>query len=41
MFDALEGHNGSVRILGLRITNFQFAEDIIISADVDEEADAF
>ena len=38
MCEALDDHEGSVSIGGRLITNFRFADDIVVNADVEEEA---
>ena len=38
MCEALDDHEGSVSIRGWLITNFRFADDIIINAEVEDEA---
>ena len=39
MCEALDDHEGSVSIGGQFITNFRFADDIVVNADEEEEAD--
>ena len=39
MCEALDDHEGSVSIGGRLITNFRFADDIIVNAEEEEEAD--
>ena len=39
MCEALEDHEGSVSIGGRLITNFRFADDIVVNAEEEEEAD--
>ena len=39
MCEALDNHEGSVSIEGRLITNFRFAENIVVNADEEEEAD--
>ena len=36
--EALDDHQGSVSIGGRRITNFRFADDIVVNAEEEEEA---
>ena len=38
MCEALDGHEGSVNIGGRFITNFRFADDIVVNAEEEEEA---
>ena len=38
MCEALDDHEGSVSIGGRLITNFRFADDIVVNAEEDEEA---
>ena len=38
MFEALDDHEGSVSIGGRLITNFSFADDIVVNAEEEEEA---
>ena len=38
MCEALDDHEGSVSIGGRLITNFQFADDIVVNAEEEEEA---
>ena len=38
MCEALDDHEGSVSIRGRLITNFRFADDIVINAEEEEEA---
>ena len=38
MCEALDDHEGSVSIGGQLITNFRFADDIVVNADEEEEA---
>ena len=38
MYEALDDHEGSVSIGGRLITNFRFANDIVVNAEVEEEA---
>ena len=38
MCEALDVHEGSVRIGGRLITNFRFADDIVVNAEEEEEA---
>ena len=38
MFEALDDHEGSVSIGGRLITNFRFADDIVVNAEEEEEA---
>ena len=38
MCEALDDHEGSVNIGGQRITNFRFADDIVVNAEEEEEA---
>ena len=38
MCEALDGHEGSVRIGGRLITYFSFADDIVVNAEEEEEA---
>ena len=38
MCEALDDHEGSVRIGGRLITNFRFADDIVVNAEENEEA---
>ena len=38
MFEALDGHEGSLSIGGRLITNFRFADDIDVNAEEEEEA---
>ena len=38
MCEALDDHEGSVSIGGRLITNFRFADDIVINAEEKEEA---
>ena len=38
MFEAMHDHDGSVSIRGLLITNFRFADDIVVIAEDEEEA---
>ena len=38
MCEALDGHEGSVSIGGRLITNFRFADDIVVNAEEEEEA---
>ena len=38
MCEALDDHEGSVRIRGRLITNFRFADDIVVNAEEEEEA---
>ena len=38
MCEALDGHEGSVSIGGRLITNFGFADDIVVNAEEEEEA---
>ena len=37
MCEALDDHEGSVSIWGWLITNFRFADDIVVNAEVEEE----
>ena len=39
MCEALDDHEGSVSIGGRFITNLRFADDIVVNADEEEEAD--
>ena len=39
MCEALDDHEGSVSIGGRLITNFRFADDIVVNAEEEEEAD--
>ena len=39
MCEALDDHEGSVSIRGRLITNFRFADDIVVNAEEEEEAD--
>ena len=39
MCEALDGHAGSVSIGGRLITNFRFADDIVVNAKEEDEAD--
>ena len=39
MCEALDAHEGSVSIGGRLITNFRFADDIVVTAEEEEEAD--
>ena len=39
MCQALDDHEGSVSIRGQLITNFRFADDIVVNAEEEEEAD--
>ena len=36
---ALDDHEGSVRIVGRLLTNFRFADNIVVNAEEEEEAD--
>ena len=38
MCEALDDHKGSVSIGGRLITNFRFADDIVVNAEEEEEA---
>ena len=38
MCEALDDHEGSVSIVGRLITNFRFADDIVVNAEEEEEA---
>ena len=38
MCEALDDHEGSVSIGGQLITNFRFADDIVVNAEEEEEA---
>ena len=38
MFEALDGHEGSISIGGKLIINFRFADDIVVNAEEEEEA---
>ena len=38
MCEALDNHEGSVNIGGRLITNFRFADDIVVNAEEEEEA---
>ena len=38
IFEAVYNHEGSVSIIGRLITNFRFADDIIVNAEEEEEA---
>ena len=38
MCEALDDHEGSVSIVGRLITNFRFADDIVVKAEEEEEA---
>ena len=38
MCEALDDHEGSVSIRGRLITNFRFADDIVVNAEDEEEA---
>ena len=38
MCEALDDHEGSVSIGGRPITNFRFADDIVVNAEEEEEA---
>ena len=38
MCEALDDHEGSLSIRGGLITNFRFADDIVVNAEEDEEA---
>ena len=38
MCDALDDHEGSVSIGGRLITDFRFADDIVVNAEEEEEA---
>ena len=38
MYGALDGHEGSVSIGGRLITNFRFADDIVVNAEKEDEA---
>ena len=38
MCEALDDHKGSVSIGGRLITNFRFADDIVVNAEMEEEA---
>ena len=38
MCEALDGHEGSVSIGGRLITNFRFADDIVVNAEEEEKA---
>ena len=38
MCEALDDHEGSISIEGCLITNFRFADDIVVNAEVEEEA---
>ena len=38
MCEALDDNEGSVSIGGLLITNFRFADDIVVNAEEEEEA---
>ena len=38
MCEALDDHDGSVSIGGRLITNFHFADDIVVNAEVEEKA---
>ena len=37
MFEALDDHDGSVSVGGRLITNFRFADDIVVNAEEEEE----
>ena len=37
MFEALDDHEGSVSIGGRLITNFRFADDIVVNAEEEDE----
>ena len=37
MCEALDDHEGSVRIEGRLIINFRFADDIVVNAEEEEE----
>ena len=39
MCEALDDHEGSVSIGGRLITNFRFADDIVVNAEEEEEAE--
>ena len=39
MVELLNDHEGSVSIRGRLITNFRFADDIVVNAEEEEEAD--
>ena len=39
MCEALDDHKGSVSIRGRLVTNFRFADDIVVNAEEEEEAD--
>ena len=39
MCEALDDHEGKVSIGGRLITNFRFADDIVVNAEEEEEAD--
>ena len=38
MYEALDDHEGSVSIGGRLITNFRFADNIVVSKEEEEEA---
>ena len=38
MCETLDDHKGSVSIGGRLITNFRFADDIVVNAEMEEEA---
>ena len=38
MCEALDDHEGSVSVGGRLITNFRFADDIVVNAEEEEEA---
>ena len=38
MCEALDDHEGSISIGGRFITNFRFADDIVVNAEKEEEA---
>ena len=38
MYEALDDHEGSVSIRGRLITNFRFADDVVVNAEEEEEA---
>ena len=41
MCEALDDHENSVSIEGRLITNFRFADDSVVSAEEEKEADVF
>ena len=41
MCEALDDHEGSVSIGGRLITNFRFADDIVVNAEEEEEAGVY